>query len=119
MFNKSQFYYDLNSSSSSYNTSDTSIEVNIGVTPSLYNNFENEGEIPTIPHPHDYKTNKTNSKDDDRSAEDSSSPPGSSPKLIDYLLARDRSKRSIFILKRSFDSLFTSKCVCDDLICWL
>lgn len=86
--------------------------------PSQNNNFENEVDVLTTIHPNEITTDVTYTSDHNGIVEDSSCPHGSSPKLIDYLLVRNKPKRSIVVPKRYSNSLFVSKPTCDDLIAY-
>lgn len=71
-------------------------------------------EVPVTIHPH-VITDKIDTSDDDGTTQDSIGSHGSYPELIDYILGRDRSRRSIVTPQRYYNSLFASKYVCDDL----
>lgn len=88
------------------------------VTLSKNNNLEDEVEVPITLHPIDITTDRTYANGDDGTTEDFSYPPSIFPQLIDYHLARDRSKSSIVARERYFDFLFASKLACDDLIAY-
>lgn len=78
----------------------------VSASSSQNNNYENEVNAPINPHPTDIIIDRIDASDDGGIVEDSSCPLGSSSKLTDHFLAKDKSKMSIVTPKWYFDSLF-------------
>lgn len=80
--------------------------MDIGATLAQNSDFEIEIEVPTTHHPRDVITNRIIIIDDDGTIEDPSDPLVSYPKLTNYQLSKDRSRRSIVPPKRYYNFLF-------------